>query len=382
MNLRRERFILVIGVALAIIVRIFFINFESQDYLKFLQPWYRFIQANGMFHAFHFRFFNYSPLYLHILSITTLLPINSLYVIKALSVTFDFVGAYFAYRIVKRERPQSLLPAVCFVSVLLIPTVVLNSAAWGQCDMMLCSMVLGAIYYLLEKKYHPAFILLGVALALKPQAFFILPIFVLGWWRGQYSLRFFAYPPLIYLLTNVPSLLAGRHPKELLLIYYSNATGSYLSAGIPNFYTWFPSAMEHFKFWNNFGLLLAAAVIGAAFLSVHVRVRSGSLPDGLIIRLILFSALAAPFFLPQMHDRYYFLADVISVVYFFLVFKNVVVPIVIIVGSLVAYLDYLYGVQPIGFVYPSIGIFLILIFLFLDLQRYSGALSRTQPTTI
>jgi len=34
------------------------------------------------------------------------------------------------------------------------------------------------------------------------------------------------------------------------------------------------------------------------------------LSDQLIIMLVLFSALAAPFFLPQMHDRYYFVADV------------------------------------------------------------------------
>jgi Gpi18-like mannosyltransferase len=370
---RQEQIILVSGALLAIALRMFFINFESQDYVLFLSPWYQYMQANGAFHAFHSWFSNYSPLYLHLLSITTSLPLNSLYVIKAWSILFDFVGAYFAYRILERAHPQSLIPALGSVSVLLIPTVVLNSSAWGQCDMVVASFLLGAIYYLLERRFHLSFILLGIAMALKPQAFFILPIFFLGWLRKQYSWRYFIYLPLVYVLTCVPSLLAGRHIKDLLLIYYANAVGRYLSAGIPNFYDWFPSAMQHFEFWNRLGLLLAMAVIGAACLIVYLRFRGRDLPDGVTIQLALFCALAAPFFLPQMHDRYYFLADVISVIYFFFFVRNVFVPLIVVAGSLIAYLNYLYGMQPIDFLYPSIAIFLVLSFLFIGIVRSPAA---------
>jgi len=360
---RREQVILVGGALLALAVRMFFINFQSQDYVLFLSPWYQYIQVNGAFHAFHSWFSNYSPLYLHLLSITTSLPLNSLYVIKAWSTLFDFVGASFTYKILARAHPRSLIPALGAVSMLLVPTVVLNSAAWGQCDMVVASFLLAAIYYQMERRFHLSFILLGVALAIKPQAFFILPVFFLGWLRKQYSWRYFIYLPLIYVLTCVPSLLAGRHIKDLLMIYYANAVGHYLAAGIPNFYNWFPSAMDHFEFWNRLGLLLAMGVIGAACLTVYLRFRDRDLPDELTIRLALFCALAAPFFLPQMHDRYYFLADVLSVVYFFFVVRNVFVPIIVVAGSLIAYLNYLYGVQPVDFLYPSIAIFGVLCFL-------------------
>lgn len=369
MDRKRERLILLIGVVAALVVRMFFLDVESGDYVKYLDPWYRFIQANGAFHAFHFRFANYSPLYLHLLSITSALAIKNIYVIKTWSILSDFLGAAFAYRIVKRSYPQSLRPAACFVAVLLIPTVVLNSAAWGQCDMMVCSLVLGAIYYLLEKKYHPSFILLGIALALKPQAMFILPIFGLGWLRKQYPIWFFAYPPLIYLLTILPSWLAGRHLKELLLIYFNNATGKYLVAGIPNFFTFIASGMQHYAFWTAFGLSLAAAVILAAFLAVHLRTRHQNLSDQRVIELVLFSAVAAPFFLPQMHDRYYFVADVFSVLYCVVSRANFLVPTAILAASLLAYLNYLYVLQPISFIYPSIGVLLVVIFLFVDLVR-------------
>lgn len=379
-NPSRERQILVSGVIVAIIVRLFFVNVESGDYVKFLDPWYQFIRANGMFGAFHTRFANYSPLYLHLLSITTPLSIKDIYIIKTWSVLADFAGAYFAYRILKRSYPQSLRPAVCFVTVLLIPTVVLNSAAWGQCDMMVCSLVLGAIYYLLEKRFHASFVLLGVALALKPQAFFILPIFGLCWLRKEYPIWFFAYPPAIYVLTIIPSVLAGRHVKEMLLIYYGNATGNYLVAGIPNFFTFVPSAMDRYVFWTRFGLLTAAGVIGIAYLAVYLRTRKQQLSDRLIIMLVLFSALAAPFFLPQMHDRYYFVADVFSVVYFFFFLSNILVPIAVCSASLLAYLNYLYDLMPIGFLYPSIGVLLAVIFLFVELIRRSAPSAQPQTT--
>jgi Gpi18-like mannosyltransferase len=373
MNPNRERLIVLLGAVAAIVVRVCFIPVESGDYVKYLDPWYHFIQANGIFHAFHVRFANYSPLYLHLLSITTPLAIKDLYIIKTWSILSDFLGAFFAYRIVKRSYPQSLRPAICFVAVLLIPTVVLNSAAWGQCDMMVCSMVLGAIYYLLEKRFHTSFILVGIALALKPQAMFILPIFGLLWLRKQIPIWFFAYLPGIYLLTIIPSWLAGRHMKELLLIYASNATGKYLVAGIPNFFTFIPSGMDHYAFWTSFGLGAAAVVIIAAFLAVYLRTRKGRLSDDLTVELVLFSAMAAPFFLPQMHDRYYFVADVFSVLYLFLPRSNALVPLAVLSASLLAYLDYLFGVHPISFLYPAVGVFLIVIYLFVDLLRRTSS---------
>ena len=56
MNPSRERLILLTGVVAAIVARMFFINVESGDYVKYLDPWYQFIQAHGVFHAFRFRF--------------------------------------------------------------------------------------------------------------------------------------------------------------------------------------------------------------------------------------------------------------------------------------------------------------------------------------
>lgn len=371
MSMEQNRFIIIgVGILFAIAIRMPFINFESQDYLIYVAQWYDFIKAHGIFHAFHDNFYDYAPLYVHLLSITTLLPLGKLYGIKAISIAFDFVGAYFAYKIIDRAHPQSLMPAFAFVSVLLIPTVILNGSAWAQCDMIYCSMMLASIYGLIEKRFHLAFIFLGVALSLKLQACFLLPVFFLFWIRKEFRLGYFLYLPLIYLLTILPSFFAGRHLKSLLLIYHELAVDvPEIAINVSNIYSWIPSAQQNYVFWNRFGLLLALTVIGTAFLATFIRSRNTELSDETIVKVALFSTLAAPFFLPHMHDRYYFVADVLSVIYAFFSFKRLLIPLVVITNSLVAYLRYLYDVHDINFLYTSTATFLVITFLFVDIVR-------------
>ncbi|MDP9083646.1 MAG: hypothetical protein M3N50_07770 [Pseudomonadota bacterium] len=368
MLVTQQRLIMVIGAMLALAIRMPFADFESQDYVIYVAKWYDFIQAHGVFHAFRHDFYDYAPLYLHLLSIATLIPIAKLYAIKTISVAFDFVGAYFAFRIIDRTHPQSLLPAIGFVSVLLVPTAVLNGSAWGQCDMIYCSMVLAAICYSIEKRFHFAFIFFGVALSLKLQACFVLPLFFLFWIRKECRTGYFLYLPLVYLMTIIPALLAGRHLKSLLSIYLRLAVDvPEIAINVSNVFSWIPSAQQHYAFWSHFGLALALAVIGTAFLVTYIHNRNHDLGDEMLVKLALFSTLAAPFFLPHMHDRYFFVADIISVIYVFFSFKRLLIPLIVVANSLVAYLRYLFDVQDIDYRYTSIAVFLVLTFIFADI---------------
>lgn len=53
------------------------------------------------------------------------------------------------------------------------------------------------------------------------------------------------------------------------------------------------------------------------------------------------------FFLPKMHDRYLYIADVLSVVYYVLKRKDIFVPIAINIVSLYSYLYYLFDFRVI-----------------------------------
>ena len=59
----------------------------------------------------------------------------------------------------------------------------------------------------------------------------------------------------------------------------------------------------------------------------------------------LIGALMIPFLLPRMHERYFFAADIMALVYFFYNKKRWYVPIIVIYNSYVVYAYYLFRVE-------------------------------------
>ena len=55
-----------------------------------------------------------------------------------------------------------------------------------------------------------------------------------------------------------------------------------------------------------------------------------------------------PFTLPHMHDRYFFVADVVSIIYAFYSPKRVFVPLLVGAASLVSYFPFLFWEEKIG----------------------------------
>ena len=91
------------------------------------------------------------------------------------------------------------------------------------------------------------------------------------------------------------------------------------------------------------------ALIATAFLVLWMR--EGP-PCGLdesrwLVSLALLSVLFPPFFFPGMHERYFFPADVLSVIYAFCVPRGVWVTILIQFASAFAYLPYLFAQEPV-----------------------------------
>lgn len=65
----------------------------------------------------------------------TRVPVTPMPAVKTLSVVFDLVLAGFVLALVRQLRPGSRWASVLAASVvLLLPTVVMNSSAWAQCD--------------------------------------------------------------------------------------------------------------------------------------------------------------------------------------------------------------------------------------------------------
>lgn len=347
--------LVVIAVA-AIAVRLLFVDEISADYRTFLSPWYDYLSANGGFAGVGGDFSNYNPPYLYLLAALTYLPIPKLLAIKLLSVAFDVLLASFAAKIVRLRFGNPAIWVGCFAAVLFAPTVLLNSSAWGQCDSIYAAFCLASLYFLLTKKPWWACIFFGLALSFKLQAIFFLPVLLIVLVVNRQRLLALAAIPAVFALMLVPAALAGRDLSSLLMVYPDqvstgggfgvraggNAARAADSLGLytqnaPTFYQWVGSATA----WKYLGLTAAAlfvAVVGAV-----TWLRRRPLTSAEIVVLATTVVLTVPFLLPQMHERYFYLADVLTIVTAFYVRRYWPVALVVSACSLLSYAPFLWN---------------------------------------
>ena len=319
------------GAALAVRVRLYPII--TSDYTVFLSPWYDFILAHGRFAALGQKFSNYNPPYLYLLALTTYLPISKLAAIKSLSVVFDVVLAGWVVALLRLKYRRPWVPLLGGLLVLWLPTVMIDSAAWGQCDAMYTSFCLGSLYWLLRRRWAAACALFGVALAFKLQAIFLLPVLVMLALKRTLPLRHLALIPAVYAALLLPAVLAGHDVTSLALVYVQQAvTGGLvgtdaaggnlaavdpansfasLSFNTPSLYQWLKDTPLAYNKW--LGIVLAALAVGA--LTVVMLRRATTVSTELLLSLSLACAVAIPFFLPAMHERYFYLADLLALIY-------------------------------------------------------------------
>ena len=347
-------------VVLAVAVRRLMFRDESDDYHYFLHPWYEQIRTHGGFGALKDSgFADYNVPYLYILAGLTHLPVQDLAGIKAVSTLFDLLAAYLAHLIVAlRHSESSWRPPLAGAVVLFLPTVATNSGWWGQADSVYTVFVLGGVYCVLRRRPWWACAFLGVALAFKLQAVFVLPFLLVLLLTRRVPWRALLAVPAAYLLLDVPALLIGADPGRLLTVY-ARQTGTYqeLTMNAPSVYQ-FLRAGDQADVVRQAGVLVTGVVV--LTLTALVVLRGGGrartrpaswgrpaswareLTGTQVVLLATASAILVPFLLPSMHDRYFYLADVLSVVAaFHLPDRLWSLPVLVQVASFGSYLQYL-----------------------------------------
>ena len=147
---------------------------------------------------------------------------------------------------------------------------------------------------------------------------------------------------------------------DLLLIYPAQA-GQYqqLTMHAPSSLAWIPDGGRYFPHFHSAALFLAVAMAGAYCWSIcRSRVKISA---GLIVELALVSAIIVPFYLPKMHERYFYLADVLSLVLAFYLPSYFFVPLMMISISFFAYQPALFGVEPVPMGLLALGVFVLLV---------------------
>ena len=351
------------GVGLALALRISLLDFKSADYFDYTKLWFNTLNAEG-FSAFDHGFANYNLPYLYLLyAVVRFLPdLPAVVAIKIPSLVADFVAAVLAFAIVRVRHNSSAFPLFAALAVLFAPTLVLNSAFWGQADAVYGCVLLASIYFMIRRQDAAAMFCCGLALALKAQAVFLLPL-VLGLvLRREIRWRTLVLIPLVMLAVLVPALLAGRPLLDLLLIYPSQA-GQYeqLTMHAPTALAWLPDGGRYYRYFYTAALAVAATM--ALAFSWAIYRSSAKLTPGLLIELSLISVILLPFVLPKMHERYFYLADLLSILFAFYVPSHFFVPLIMITISFFSYQPTLFGVEPFPMGLLAFGVFVVLVVL-------------------
>jgi len=321
-------------------------NIISGDMRVFFLPWYDFITKHGAFQSLAYNFYDYTPSYLYFISILTLFRfIPPIMGIKLISIVFDFLAAFFVYKIIKLKYPQGSTPFIGSLVFLFAPTVIFNSSVWGQSDIIYTTGILAVIYFCLIEKDLFAMIAFGLAISFKLQAAFIAPFLLLLFFKGRVRWWLFFLVPVIFIVSLIPAWAAGRPFGELLLIFPRQAdTYHNLTMSAPNLYQWLDN--YYYLVFVRMGLLLTTGLVVLGiytFLESKIRINRD-----VIIILATISTLAIPFFLPKMHQRYFFPADVISILYAFYFPKYFYVPIITGLTSFLTYVAYLFEISVIS----------------------------------
>lgn len=315
-RLLRSRTLWIVSALLLLVslgARLAVFDYETLDYQNFLAHWCAFYREHGGFAALKYQIGNYNIPYLYFLALFSYLPVRDLYLIKFLSTVFDVLLAWGALRLLSRFTQSTGRRLGCFFTVMFLPTVYLNSAVWGQCDSIYVAFLLFGIALALEDKPRASMVMGALAFGFKLQAVFVLPIYAVLWIKGKFKAKHFLLFPLSYVILVLPAVLLGRPFLDTITLYFSQtgSIGSGLNYNSPSVFA---------IFWNVQNTQLASGIaIGAAFLFLAnmlgvAWINRQKLSEQAILAMALLFAIGIPFLLPHMHERYFYAADLLSLV--------------------------------------------------------------------
>lgn len=346
-------------IGIGIVIKVMLLPFEKGDYLCFLDPWMDFIKSHGYFSALKYKFYNYTPTYIYFLIFATKIGINPVFTVKIFSIFFEYVAAFFVGKIATLNYKSNLTILIALAVVPIVPSVLLNASYLSQCDSIYTAFVIGSCYFIMKRKQLLSVIYLGIAFSLKMQSVMILPFFFVLLLRGKIKWYYFIIIPLVYIISILPAWLYGRSFSELLEVYLSQASNSKdLTLNFPNLYIWINN--NYYETVKNIGILIT--VLFTLFTGFLLSQKRFVFTFELWVKLAFLSAIVVPFILPGMHERYMYVGDVMGVLYYLVLRKNIHLPIGILLVSFYSYIrcsryNDILPMAPAFFIYLAVIIF-------------------------
>lgn len=304
--------LLTVAVALAWALYLALMPALTSDILNYLLPWYNYIVEHGPAAMLRSQFANYTPPYVYLLIVGSgarhfLAP---LVVIKLVSIfgTFLLAGAVYALLKVFTNRRASAIGAA---GVLFLPTVVMNGPYMGQCDAIYAAFCLFGLTAALCNRGGWAMVSFGIALSFKMQTVLLAPLVIYLLLAGQVKPVHCLVGIGAAIAMMVPAWFAGPSPVDSYLLYFGQANFFHrLSMNAPN--PWLIVTGLHLIPYQTgvvIGLCAGLAVTFAIVVHARRANKAGNLD---LLTLALISAIWLPYVLPKMHERFFFMADILS----------------------------------------------------------------------
>ena len=303
---------LVIGIIslLAIFEEAYYLNHLGYDPKTFMIPWVNLIRLFGVWDVYAYTFSDYAPLYTYLLGISVLFPnVEPLYIIKYISLAGNAIATFYTWRILRLfYLKDSFVPLAAAVGLWTLPSVVINGAAVGQCDVFYSAFLLASLYALMQRRALACLVFFGIAFSFKLQAVFFSPLLLMALLQRVIPWRLIWVPAAVYCVSIIPAWLEGRPLIELLGVYYGQFNSHHNLVGAANFYYLFKSQDYYWVLYNGLCIsilvALGFAVAGARQLRDEVNPYACLLLATIILVLM-------PFLLPKMYSRYFFTAQLL-----------------------------------------------------------------------
>lgn len=357
---------LMLGAALVISVlaRRYVVGVKSVDFGYYLEHWYGHLRAEG-YHGFRTAFADYNFPYLYMLYAASLFKVSALVAVKSISIFFDYVMGFAIWWLVKGISPSSrYLPMFAALTVLCMPTVMLNSAAWGQAEAIYVSFVVLTLGFWVRGRFNWAWFIFGVAFSIKLQAIFLLPLLAVLWLIDR---RQKLWAPLMFLivpvLAPIPAIVWGRPVKAAYGVYVDQAE-VYFNSRTSNLMWWLRNAP------SSVGSMMTAVTMAALLLTVAgFLLRHKGRPNfHSIVAMAAFISLMVPFLLPTMRDRYFYCGEILTLVWAFIApKKRAWLPLLVSVPVLMLYsLNLFHTSRELSFTVLSLPLLAAIVILGLD----------------
>lgn len=344
-------FLLITLFAILIRLSVFGYN-KTDDYITFLHPWYEQIKKYGGLSALKYQVGNYSITYQFLIALFSYLPGKDIFWYKVLSAFFDFVLAISAGILCQQISEKNSMKSFMFAyaSILFLPTVIFNSSLWAQCDSIYISFILISIINLLDGHYKSSFAVLGIALAFKLQTVFIFPFFILVYAiKKKFSFVNFLITGITFYFFCIPGFIYGRSFLDPIKIYMNQSDSMpNINVGYPNFSGLFGVlSIKQEQLWelHHFLLFFTLAVLCTGLMIVFEYEKNFNNLE--MLNLALWTNWTCVMFLPNMHDRYGFLVDLLLVIITIATKSKLmtILATISLINSLIVYCDYIFGLN-------------------------------------